>query len=557
MRVNVVCRNYDADRVLPRYSRYLSRVNGWGISQRARPDFDVNLYMAYFEYLKNKGFQGPVAAYFTHYEPGPKGDLYDKVAQLPNVHLRIAMNQSQIPHLSQYGPTVVAPLPLDVEHFPRRKGPRAGMHPKLGFSGYVYKSGRKGEYLARRIFDDFKDVGIQFMASGRGWPCPTKMYKWDDLPKFFQLLDLYVCTSTVEGGPMTTLEALATGVPVVIPKGVGIHDEIRQVKGIWRYEAGNYESLRNAVVQGINNLDVIDRDELRSTVVDKFNINNFCRQVKFSVQQHFGQPETAPPKQKWTETNKSGIYMVAFGEPARACAVKCITACKSLMRDLPVALCADTPLYGDVQPDIFIEQEDLDIGGRIAKLAAFVNTPPEWEYVLYLDVDTVPQENLGFIFETLNKGWELVICKDMAKYAVSRFMLRADNKEEAAETWKIMGTDEVMQYNGGVFAFRRSERVKEFFKIWQEEWHRWGGRDQGALLRALYKQPMQLYVLGNEWNASDRYSEPVGEVAVWHYNVAARRWAGKVWDRLDSEKAWGMVNKWKRAHGNKSPRGTI
>jgi len=142
----------------------------------------------------------------------------------------------------------------------------------------------------------------------------------------------------------------------------------------------------------------------------------------------------------------------------------------------------------------------------------------------------------------------------MAKYAVARFMVRGDNKPETDATIELIGTDEVLQYNGGVFGFRRCEQTKKFFKLWQTEWQRWAGRDQGALLRALYTIPLRVFVLGNQWNASDRYPSPVGKVAVWHHNIAARRWIGKVDGRLDSDIAWKMVERWQAAHGNASPK---
>jgi len=299
-------------------------------------------------------------------------------------------------------------------------------------------------------------------------------------------------------------------------------------------------------------LDTIDRESLRAAVAG-FSVEAFCTGNKLAIEQIL-QPSKPKKIQKGWKDN-SGIYLVAFGTPARKCASRCIRACKRQMPDIPIALCATEPL--DAGEDIFIEWEDKDIGGRTAKLAAYENAPKEWEYILYLDADTEPVEDISFIFKTLAKGWELLICRDMAKYAVARFMLRADNHEESEATWALMGTDEVLQYNGGVFAFRRSDRTAEFFKLWQSEWQRWAGRDQGALLRALYLYPMKLFVLSNQWNASDRYPDPIGKIAVWHHNIEARRWAGKVGDRLDSPKAWKMVEMWQKKHGVAAPKNVL
>jgi len=582
----VVCRNWEDDRVLPRFARYLSRINGWGLSKVVDPTCDLNYYMAYFEILKNKQYTGEVAAYFTHYEHNGKGEWYDKVAA--KTVLNIAMNKGQLRHLRTFGKSITIPLPVEQDHFTlKQKNYRPGQKPVVGFSGFIYASGRKGEELAKSLVQEY-GTKIVFSASGKGWPCSTQRYNWVDLPTFFKQLDIFVCTSELEGGPMTTLEALSTGLPVVIPAEVGIHPELPYIPGIYRYVTGNRESLAVALEQAISELRSIDRESLRASIA-KYTVGEFCYghrkafeeillpepepeiEVKQEeagktkiesgkwnemVKEIGGKTESIsqiPPPDDWKK--RSGIYIVAFGDPARKCANRCIRACKRQMPDIPVALCAVSPM--NVGEDIFIQEEDLDIGGRTAKLAAYEKAPQDWEYILYLDADTEPVENLYFIFNILRQGWELVICKDMAKYSLARFMARGDNKPETIATLGLIGTDEVLQYNGGVFGFRRSPRVQRFFRLWQDEWQKWAARDQGALLRAIYTHPMKLFVLMNQWNASDRYPAPDGEVAVWHHNIEARRWAGKIGDRLDSEKAWSVVKQWQKLNKTASPKDTL
>ena len=550
MKVNVVCRNYEQDAVLPRFARYLSRYNDWGLSKLASPEYDLNYYMAYFEHQKNPAFKGPLAAYFTHYEPGKKGALYDQVAS--RVQLRVAMNQGQFKHLRTFGPTVIPHLPVELDRFTLR-GTKVRNQPVVGFSGYLYASGRKGGHLAKKLFYDNKfRHNVNFRASGKRWPCPTQNYSWEDMPEFFKNLDVFVCPSQIEGGPMTTLEALATGVPVVIPAEVGIHPQLPYMAGIYRYVSGNYTSLVVALEQALDELGTIDRTELRAAV-KLYSVEVFCEETRIAFEKHFTTLSSSPPKKGWK--HNSGIYIVAFGAPARRCAVKCIKASKYTMPEMPIALCSTAPL--NAGEDVFIKQPDTDIGGRVAKLAAYDLAPKEWEYVLYLDADTEPVENLEFIFETLAKGWEVIICKDMDKYVVARFMARGDNRPETEATLDQLGTDEVLQYNGGLFGFRRCARTKNLFTLWNEEWQRWAGRDQGALLRALHAAPLRVFVLGNQWNASDRYPAPVGQVAVWHHNIAARRWVGKIGGRLDSEQAWDSVKQWETAHGSKSPKDVL
>ena len=556
MKVNIVCRNFEDERILPRFARQLQLANGWSLNHRAEESYDVNYLLAYFELQKNKNFQGKLIAYFTHVESGKKEALYNQTASL--VDLRIAMNYGQLAHLRTYGPSITLPLPIDMNKFALRSGKTISTKPTVGVSGYVYRSGRKGLDLLSAAMQEFSTRAV-FRGSGKGWPCPTKFYAWKEMQKFYQHLDIFLCTSLLEGGPMTTLEALACGIPVVIPAEIGIHPQLPYIPGIYRYIAGNYDSMASALAQALQEVGNADRPSLRNAVSPHC-IKAFVDGHKEAVDFYFGK-KSAPVQPVVKEVAKtvleeSGIYIVAFGEPARKCANRCIRACKRFMPNVPVALCAVAPL--NVGEDVFIERADTDIGGRKAKLAAYNLAPAEWKYVLYLDADTEPIESLEFIFNTLAKGWDIVICRDMAKYAVARYMLRADNKLEANITWNLMGTDETMQYNGGLFGFSRSEETKQFFKLWNDEWEVYAGRDQGALLRAMYTQPVKLFLLGNQWNASDRYPAPtVGRVALWHHNIEARRWAGKVADRLDSEKAWGMVDAWQKQHGHASPKDKI
>jgi glycosyltransferase involved in cell wall biosynthesis len=46
-----------------------------------------------------------------------------------------------------------------------------------------------------------------------------------EIPKYYNVLDLYLVTSREEGGPKAVLEALATGIPIVSTK-VGMAPEI-------------------------------------------------------------------------------------------------------------------------------------------------------------------------------------------------------------------------------------------------------------------------------------------------------------------------------------------
>lgn len=277
MRVHIVCQRWKQDRVLSRFARYLVDRWGWTVSRRPDRKADLNYWIAFLEWQRFKGFDHtPTVAFMTHPEDeieDPEGyRLYFDAAR--EADLRVCMNEvSRLDLEALYGLSIRASLPLDCEHFPLKSASPGGS-PRVGFSGKAYRSGRKGEDLAEHLVEDFQDR-CEFAASGKKWPCPTRWYSWEEMPQFFQSLDIYVSTSVVEGGPMPTLEALATGLPVVIAAGVGLHDELPAVKGIYRYEKGNYEELRRALDQALSEYRDIDRAVLREAT-SPHTVENWC-----------------------------------------------------------------------------------------------------------------------------------------------------------------------------------------------------------------------------------------------------------------------------------------
>jgi hypothetical protein len=239
-----------------------------------------------------------------------------------------------------------------------------------------------------------------------------------------------------------------------------------------------------------------------------------------------------------------GIYTVAFGEPARACAARLIRSIRQHMPGIPVALCGVRPLGIE---DVFVEAEDTDVGGRRAKLRAFELAPPEWDAVLYLDADTELVAPIGALFGWIEDGWEFVICRDVKE--TLHWFQRRNNLDEFEHVRQVMGTLWALQYNGGVWAFRRCEAARRLLERWLAEWEIYGQRDQGALVRALHAAPLRMLVLCNEWNhCGPRYTPQCAEGAIRHRPGQARRWAGKIPGRIDSREAWRIVRRWEAAH---------
>jgi hypothetical protein len=559
MNIHIVCRNWRDDRVLPRFVRYLVKHNGWTVSADPNPSADLNYMVAYFEHDKHARFTGtPIATYLTHIEDDPnsgKVKAFHKSASRADI--RVCMNEMYRMRVeAKHGPTLRFPLPLERDRFTIASR-RPGGAPVIGFSGFTYKSGRKGEAMSYRLICKFAKRAT-FKASGRGWSCPTQTYKWAEMPTFYQSLDLFVCTSTVEGGPMTTLEALACGVPVVIPSGVGLHDELPDVAGIYRYQKGDYVSLEKAVSSALSELATVDRKALRNAThphsVEAWcqaNEDAFARYLRRNEAITYDKPQIQQIKLK---DGEYGIYCVAFGLPSRLCARRLVDTIHANMPGVPVAVVSDKALGNE---DIPIQFRDADIGGRIAKLSVYDLAPQEWKSVLYLDADIeVTKDDPRVYFDWLADGWEFVICKDAHLKDTMKDFARRNNTEEYARTINQLGTTDALQINGGVWGFRRCKRTKAFFRRWLDEWNVHKGRDQGAFIRALYTEPLRVLWLCNEWNTlitwkGQEYPPGIkGSAGVLHFVGRARRWEGQVptGKGLTDPEAWAMVDKFLAAH---------
>jgi hypothetical protein len=524
------------ERILPRMSAYLAEANGWSLKLEPDPACDFNYFVNYGHYIKFAPWRGtPIGAYFSHLDTVNKGkeQMWYDAAKLVDVCVTTAKMYSQ--HCPPEKVFQAHP-PVDTRKFTIAPPPRKNK-PVVGTMGFVYGDGRKGEHLFEQFSRHEIAKSVILRATGRDWRgVRCEYHEWKEIQKFYQGLDILLCPSLIEGVPMPPLEALACGVKIVVPSGVGLIDELPHLPGIYRYECGNLSSMAKAVKEATEGQ--VDRDALRQVILDNYTIEHWAKDHRAMVNTYF-QLEDVGNLPAWPE--HSGVYVVAFGEPSRKCAERCIKSVKKAMPGLPVALVAEKPLKAG--EDIFIQQPDSDIGGRKAKLRVDELAPEGWNYVLYLDADIEVVSDISFLFSVLQDGWELVICKDNNRYGLVSEMKRPDNGDECVETWKVMGSQELLQYNGGMMAYRRNANTKRFFAKWLSEWDRWGKRDQGALLRALYAAPLRMFLLMNQWNATTRYELPPGEIAILHHNIEARRHNGIVQGRLDSDEAWRAVKK--------------
>lgn len=134
-----------------------------------------------------------------------------------------------------------------------------------------------------------------------------------------------------------------------------------------------------------------------------------------------------------------------------------------------------------------------DPGGRWAKVNLYDLSP--FDLTVYLDADTRPQTDISALFDILAAGFDMVICPSRNQGSDAFWHIDPGERQVTnAECYNPV------QLQGGVFGFTRSDAVSEFFQIWRSEWERWHDQDQAALMRALYRHPLRLWLLGTPWN---------------------------------------------------------
>lgn len=204
---------------------------------------------------------------------------------------------------------------------------------------------------------------------------------------------------------------------------------------------------------------------------------------------------------------KAGAFYVALGDPARYEARLSIETLMRQMPHLPVQIYADEPM-ADLR--WYPAGQGKDRWGRQLKLSVLDLAPPEWQHILYIDADTRVYQNLEPGFAMLADGWDIVLAHSEHQDKECLYHVGDEEREitldEAGYT--------PLQLQAGVMFIRRSDATHQFFKLWQEEWARYGGQDQGAMLRALQRYPLRIHLLGRPWN---------GGAVIGHFFGNARR----------------------------------
>ncbi len=188
-----------------------------------------------------------------------------------------------------------------------------------------------------------------------------------------------------------------------------------------------------------------------------------------------------------------GVVLVAIGQPARAAAQRCLASLRR-WHDWPALVAADRPVKGAE----WRQADDPGWGGRRAKLRWLFDSP--FDETLYLDADTLVRGRLDGGFGALRDGWELALAPSSRQGAD---VLGNLAEQDRVATLADLGGESLLGLQCGVLFWRRCQAMTRLAECWLEEWARFGREDQGAFLRALWRAPVRLWLLGRAFNGGE------------------------------------------------------
>jgi hypothetical protein len=213
--------------VLERLARRLAAKLPYAAFVPWKPIRDVGACLAYYvNYALYDGPSGLIdVAFFTHLD-----EAQQFLERARRVDFCVCMAKQYADWLRTQGVESVAHVPMGFDAYRYRPRLVLGVIGKLAHP-------RKGRPLVDRLRElPFVEVVV---TEGRVGD--------EALGELYQRVDYVLIPATVEGGPMSLLEGLALGKPVIAPEGVGMVPEFGPSDSIRLYPAGDAEALIRVV----------------------------------------------------------------------------------------------------------------------------------------------------------------------------------------------------------------------------------------------------------------------------------------------------------------------
>ena len=236
--------------IIGRMINELKNRNYWSVGPPSS-DYDIN-YL--FNYDQPNNLQrcfdagGTVAAFFTH----PSSPTFFRIADAIDIRICMSNKYAQI-------------ISGQFVHC----GVAESYMPKLilGVNAKFRSDGRKGEEMLEKVkkipFVKIRYLNVELAKE-------NEQDFLNRLETFYEEIDALLITSTVEGGPIPALEALAKGKNVIGPRNVGFLDDLP----LLRYENRDVADLSRVINELYQH-----RSNLFSSVLN-FTWQNFAKETE-------------------------------------------------------------------------------------------------------------------------------------------------------------------------------------------------------------------------------------------------------------------------------------
>jgi hypothetical protein len=184
---------------------------------------------------------------------------------------------------------------------------------------------------------------------------------------------------------------------------------------------------------------------------------------------------------------RAGVVFVATGDDYVEAARLSALSVRRSNPTLPIALFCDCAPRIGAEADPFSVVHPVSQPHRRSKVDYLPHTP--FERTLYLDADVRVVSDLSEVFGVLDR------------FDVALAHAHARNHRSTNTPWRVAIPRGFPQFNGGVIAWRRSERTQAFLRAWRDAYHESGFRkDQVTLRELLWLSDLRIATLPPEYN---------------------------------------------------------
>ena len=167
--------------------------------------------------------------------------------------------------------TVIFPWGVDIEHFTQKTFKRSNVRTFTLFCNRTWESIYGVDVLARafvKVAANDPNVNLILLGGGSQGARIRQILMnggvldrvhfggqvpYNDLPRWYQMADIYISPSHVDGSSVSLMEALASGLPCLVSDIPGNKEWVSEGENGWLFPDGNADELAGKILHAIKN----------------------------------------------------------------------------------------------------------------------------------------------------------------------------------------------------------------------------------------------------------------------------------------------------------------